>query len=237
MSTVSLDGSRNEFYLDDETYAEIVRLVQANKQCTSTYKDRHLYTEDNPCVGRSICLEHLLVKQPHLVYAGSLSVDSYNRRIHRFVNSKGMIHTSIEDSDDEAKEDLNATLAYYGFTAPETVESRGKSVSFTSYYARIHGDLHNASVLVLSYNHYTEKVRGEFLLYKNGKTVPLNKRGEHKALYTRAEELVEACKDAEGVYHIGTPHSGRYDSDMYEVISQLESAMYDVTRKLQNGAK
>ena len=47
---------------------------------------------------------------------------------------------------------------------------------------------------------------------------------------------MEASKDASGEYHIhGNSHSGRFEADVYEVISQLESAFYDVTRKLQNG--
>ena len=237
MTYVYLDTKYHEFFIDEETYAQVVALVQAHKQCTYSYKHRHLYTEENPCVGRNICLEHLLEKQKHLAYAGSLALDSDTRRIHRFVDSKGMIYTSTEDYSEEAKEDLVATLTYYGFTAPETVASRGKAVSFSSYYARLHGDLHTASVIVLSYNHYSEKIKALFLLYKHGQPVELHKRGDQKALFTRAEELVEASKDAHGDYHIGTPHAGRYESDVYEVISQLESAIYDVTRKLQNSAK
>ncbi len=50
--------------------------------------------------------------------------------------------------------------------------------------------------------------------------------------------LVEASKDAHGEYTInGHSYMNKYEADVLEVISQLESAMYDVTRKLQNGNK
>src|SRR5207248_11758644 len=96
-------------------------------------------------------------------------------------------------------------------------------------------DLRSASVMVLSYQHSQEKVKGLFLLYKHGPTKELSKKSD---LYRRADELVEATKDANNEYHIGgTSHYSRYESDVYDVISQLESALYDVTRKLQNGNK
>jgi hypothetical protein len=147
---------------------------------------------------------------------------------------QGYVYESTEDSSEQALRDVSETLTFYGFTPPKTVETRGKTVEFYSYYATLHGDLKTASVIVMSYSQASEKVKGLFLLYKNGKTIPLSKRGEHKTLYTRAEELVEASKDTRGEYHVGGySHYGRYDADTYHIISQLESAMYDVTRKLQ----
>src|SRR5439155_12106768 len=129
---------------------------------------------------------------------------------------------------EEAGQSLDDTLTYYGFTPPKTITSRGKSVDFYSSYATLYGDLHTASVIVLSYNHYSEKVKGLFLLYKNGSPKELSKKSD---LYTRAEELVEACKDANGNYHLnGNSHYSR-ESVLYEVISQLESAVYDVASR------
>jgi hypothetical protein len=230
---VYLDSKYNEFFVADEAYKQIVELVMAHKYCVSDYRHRHPFAKENPCVGKNICLEHLLQKQPHLVFSGQVATDSNAPRMYRFLDTKGMVYTSIEDSSEEAKQSIADTLFYYGFTPPETVVARGKAVTFYSHYATLYGDLHNASVIVLSYNHYSEKVKGLFLLYKGGKTVELTKRSD---LYRRAEELVEASKDAAGEYHInGTSHFGRFEADVYEVISQLESAMYDVMRKLHTG--
>ena len=232
MNYVYLDTKYNEFFVPDATYEQIVQLVMANKYCVSDYRNRHPFTPDNPCVGRNICLEHLLQKQPFLVFSGQAATDNSNRRLYRFLDTKGMVYTAIEDSSDEARSSIADTLSYYGFLAPETIVSRGKAVTFYSHYATLYGDLHNASVIVLSYNHYSEKVKGLFLLYKGGTTKELTKRSD---LYRRAEELVEASKDASGEYHIhGNSHFGRFEADVYDVISQLESAVYDVTRKLQN---
>ena len=237
MNYVYLESKYNEFYLNDEAYAKIVAIVQANKYCMFDYRDRHPYTKDNPCVGKNICVEHLLQKQRNLTRLDVVGSNA-DRSVYYFVDAQGYVYTSIEDSSDEARKDVLETLSYYGFIPPKTVESRGKTVDFYSHYATLHGDLRSASVIVLSYQHSQEKVKALFLLYKGGHAVALQKRGDHKSLYAKAEELVEATKDANNEYHIGgTSHYGRYESDTYEVISQLESALYDVTRKLQNGNK
>lgn len=235
MSYVYLDSKHDEFFVDEETYTTIAALVKDHKQCLYDYRNRHSYTPENPCVGKAICLEHLLQKQSHLVYAGQVGMDSGNRCIHRFVDVKGLIYTATEDSSEDAKPNTLETLAYYGFTPPVKITVRGKSVDFYAYYANIHGDLHSASVIVLSYNQYSEKIKGLFLLYKHGPTKELSKKSD---VYRRAEELVEQSKDAHGEYHIGgRTHFNRYEADVLEVISQLESAMYNVTLSLQNGMK
>jgi hypothetical protein len=235
MNYVYLESKYNEFYLNDEAYAQIVAIVQANKYCMFDSRNRHPYTKDNPCVGKNICVEHLLQKQRNLTRLDVVGTNA-DRSMYYFVDTHGYIYTSIEDSSDEARKDVLETLSFYGFTPPKTVESRGKTVDFYSHYATLHGDLRSASVIVLSYQHSQEKVKALFLLYKGVHSVELHKRGDHKTLYSKAEELVEATKDATNEYHIGgMSHYGRYESDIYEVISQLESAMYDVSRKIHNG--
>ena len=235
MNFVYLESKYNEYFVGDEAYAQIEALVTANKYCTFNYQNRHPYTEANPCVGKNICLEHLLAKQKTLTRLEIVGVANGNRSTYYFVDTRGYVYTSIEDSSEEARRDILETLSFYGFSPPKTVESRGKMVDFYSHYATLYGDLTIASVIVLVYSQSSEKVKGLFLLYKGGPCKELTKRSE---LYHRAEELVEASKDTRGEYHIGdTSHYGRYESDIYEVISQLESAMYDVTRKLQYGTK
>src|SRR2546421_6003925 len=237
MNYVYLESKYNEFYLSDEAYAQVVAIVQANKYCMFDFRNRHPYTKENPCVGKNICVEHLLQKQRNLTRLDVVGTNT-DRPVYYFTDTQGYVYTSIEDSSDEARMDMLETLSFYGFTPPKTVESRGKMVDFYSHYATLHGDLRSASVIVLSYQQSSEKVKGLFLLYKGGQAVELHKRGDHKTLYTKAEELVEATKDASNEYHIGgTSHYGRYESATYEVISQLESALYDVTRKLQNRNK
>ena len=232
MNYVYLESKYNEYFVSEEAYQQIVALVAAHKYCTYDYRNRHPYTQESPCVGKNICLEHLLLKQKNLSRLDVTGLTAENKAIYYFVDRQGYVYSSTEDSTEEAQRSIGDTLSYYGFTPPKTVESRGKSVSFSEYYATLHGDLTNASVIVLAYNQTTEKVKGLFLLYKNGPTKELNKRSD---LYHRAEELVEARKDTHGEYHIGaSSHFGRFESDIYEVISQLESALYDVTRKLQN---
>jgi len=233
MNFVYLDTKYNEYYVDEETYATIGSLVQQHKCCLFDSRNRHPYTADNPCVGRNICLEHLLQKQPHLTRIEVVGATSENRSIYYFVDKQGFVYTSTEDRSDEAARSLDDTLTYYGFMPPKTITSRGKSVSFYSYYASLHGDLPTASVIVLSFNHTSEKVKGLFLLYKNGQPKEFSKKND---IYHQADALVEASKDAQGNYHLGGyAHYGKHESDTLAVISQLESAIYDVTLRLKNG--
>lgn len=223
--------------LDESVYEQIAALVQANKCCTHDYRNRHPYTPENPCVARNICLSHFLEKHPNLRYLDEEEVNKDNKRVFRFVDTQGYLYRSIEDNPGEAVKDLTSTLAYYGFTPPYTVAYQGKVVTFNVYYATLYGDFQTASVLVLAYNQTVDKVKGLFLLYKNGPAKELNKRGAQKALFERAEEIIEATKDTEG-YHLGDrTFYRRSDSQTYEVISQLESAWHDAAVKLQNGKR
>src|SRR5438132_12017491 len=122
---VYLNSKYNEFYLDDEAYAQVVAIVQANKQCLSTYQERHPYTEGNPCVGKNICLEHLLKKQPNLSFGGQHGFTNDSLRIYTFLDTQGYVYTTTEDSTEEARRNTTETLAYYGFTPPLKIESRG----------------------------------------------------------------------------------------------------------------
>jgi len=163
MNYVYLDNKYNEYLVDDEAYQQIEAIVQASKYCMYDYQNRHRYTVDNPCVGKNICLEHLLLKQRNLTRLEIVGVTSNNRSIYYFTDVQGYVST--EDSSEEALRDVLKTLTFYGFTPPKNVESRGKTVDFYSYYATLHGDLKKASVIVMSYSQSSEKVKGLFLLY------------------------------------------------------------------------
>src|SRR5579863_901204 len=185
MSTVYLDS---KYTVSDEAYAQIVAIVKANKLCIYHYRERHRYTPENPCVGREICLEHFLARHPNLTRLDKIEVNP-DSTMYYFIDSQGYVYTSTEDSTtaEDVKRDTLATLTYYGYTTPDTVETRGKAVEFYAYYATLHGDLLTASVIVLSYHHASEKVKGSFLLYKNGDPVDLKQRRD---LYTKASVLV-----------------------------------------------
>lgn len=234
---VYLNSKYDEYAVTEEAYAQICALVHDNKLCTSDYRDPHPYTQDNPCVGKNICLVHMSKKHPHLTYTGTWaqwrSGKNDGALAHVFVDEKGYVYLSTEDNSTDLQRSIGDTLSYYGFIAPTQITSRGKSVDFYPHYARLHGDFKTASVIVMAYEHHSEKVKGLFLLYKNNAPRELSRKSD---LYARADELVESSKDAQGEYHInGYSHTTRYEADVFEVISQLESAMYDVTLRLKNG--
>src|SRR5947209_9664108 len=194
MNYVYLESKYHEFYLSDEAYAQVVAIVKANKHCMYDYRNRHPFSHENPCVGKNICLEHLLQKQRNLTYLNVVGSNA-ERSMYYFEDTKGHVYTSIEDSSDEAQKDLLETLSFYGFSPPKTVESRGKMVDFYSHYATLHADRRSASVMVLVYSQSSEKVKGLFLLYKGGSPKELTRKSD---LYHRAEALVEASKDTRG---------------------------------------
>lgn len=231
MKYVYLDNKHNEFVVDDETYEQLAAIVQTGKLCVQEWRNPHPYTLENPCVGQKFCLQHLLLMQPHLTLLDSPGTNQDGQHFYRFADQQGYIWTSTEDVSTEAIKNTQETMRYYGFTPPARVESRGKSTDFYSHYATLYGEL-RGSVIVLSYNQYTDRVRGLFLLYKDGFNKELSRKSD---LYKRADELVESTKDENGDYHVnGTIHSQKYEGDVLEVIAQLESALSDVTRKLQS---
>src|SRR5438552_18895293 len=119
MSYVCLDGKYNEYFVDDETFAAIVSLVQQHKCCLFDFHNRHPYTQDNPCVGKNICLEHLLQKQTQLSKLDVQGLTSDNKAIYYFVDKRGMVYTTTEDSSTEASESLTDKQSYYSLTLPQ----------------------------------------------------------------------------------------------------------------------
>src|SRR5690348_12694605 len=96
MKSVYLDSKYNEFVLDEDTYEQIAALVQGAKHCTYNHNS-HPYTQENPCVGRNICLQHLLQKQPQLTFLDSPGTNADGEHLYRFVDKQGVVYTSTED--------------------------------------------------------------------------------------------------------------------------------------------
>ncbi len=234
MKSVYLDYPSNEYYVDDVGFAAIFQLVKAHQLCQ---KEKHPFSEENPCVGRNLCLQHLLQNHRSLTFLDVMRTDLYGRKIYRYLDKAGYIFTSTEDSSDDASKDLDESLNYHGFVPPKTVTFRDRTVEYNDYYATLFGNVNTASVIVMSFDKRgSETVKGQFLLYNDGTHKELAKRGEHKQLFTRSQALLEATKDTEGTYHLpnGSTTTLLTDEDCYPLISQLESAMFDVIRKIAN---
>jgi hypothetical protein len=78
-----------------------------------------------------------------------------------------------------------------------------------------------------------------FVLYKGGAFRELTKReSEMKQLLDQATAIVEESKDEDGWYHIGnglTRH--RSDTAIYEVVSQIAGAVYDVKLRISQSMR
>lgn len=82
---------------------------------------------------------------------------------------------------------------------------------------------------------YDAKHDVAFLSYKGGTFRELTKRDlEMKTRLQRATEIIEQTKDSDGFYHAGD-YPTRYlnDSELYDVVAEMESAVYDIRQKFQ----
>jgi hypothetical protein len=85
-------------------------------------------------------------------------------------------------------------------------------------------------VLVADYADPYNKQYVTFLLYKHGGYKELTKRREGKVLLERATAMLERTKLPNGYYLIDRQEQSRiWDSDIYKVISQMETAMYNLS--------
>ena len=78
-----------------------------------------------------------------------------------------------------------------------------------------------------------------YLVYKGGSYKELSKRNpETKHLLARAEETMQATKDAARMYHVGK-YPTRWVSELqrFALISEMESAVYDMQVKIRTNGK
>jgi hypothetical protein len=121
MKSVYLNYSYDEYCVTDEGYQAILQLVKTHQLCQ---KECHAFSEENPCVGKNLCLKHLLQTHHGLTFLDVLRTDLYGRKSYRYLDTAGYIFTSTEDSSDDVSRDLDETLRYHGFVPPKTVSYR-----------------------------------------------------------------------------------------------------------------
>jgi flavin-binding protein dodecin len=234
MKSIYLDTMTREYTVTDEGYETIKQLL---RQYTICQWCKLPYTQENLCVARNTCLACLLSRQTDLTFIGPAGVDTYQRQQFTFLDTAGYIHLSTAESSEEAKKNINLTLAHWNFPLPTTFWHHGQKATLTLPILALYGEL-TKSVIVIHYHEPRPKLDIAFLSYKGGTCKELTKwdRAAQQVL-DRAHDSLEATKQGE-VYHINGHTSKKIQKHhIWQVAAVMESALYDIQQTLTNGAK
>jgi len=232
MKSVYLDYASNthEYYLETQGYDQVRTLVMKLRIC-ATCKLPYDIDKERPCVGLRICLSCFLKKHPNLKFLEVQTVNSEQEYTYAFLDEAGNVYTSQENYTDTPGKDIAYTLKQHQFTPPAQYKPLKSTdlIRLHPSHFTVYGDLHSASVIVVDYNDYYDKVHVAFLLYKHAGHKELTKRGEGKVLWEKAQTMLERTK--RGSYYLinGHEQSRIWESDIYRLISQMESAVYDIS--------
>ncbi len=220
--------------VSDEGYAAIVALIQQYRVC----KNGCTFTEQNPMVAENLCLSCLLAKQPFLTLVGPIGEpDEGGYRQFKFVNIQGYVYLTSTRYENEAQQDSYQTLLHWDFPVPLVYQPpRGEKVQLYPSSWSIYGNL-QASVVVIE-RYYDQKHTATFLSYKYGEYRELTKRdADMKRLLEQATDILAESKGDDGYYQYGDSTSRQIrDWWVYEVVSQIAAAVYDVKLRMREAA-
>jgi hypothetical protein len=222
---IRLDN-RREYAVNPDAYAQIVALVLANVVCSRCGMP---YSHVNPMVMLNWCLDcYCREYKDGLTYLGVLREDKDGDKTHYFLSPRGTIYTSSTVNKDRPSESIVETLRYHRFQVPKEGEYRGQKIEFSWYHWSIHGEVAQDCVLIIEWHntYFPEYGRHVYICYKDGETVPFNKRkGEHRKLYQQAKTQMEASRPGPyGDYIVRGRHvGGMWESCIYEIVSELAS--------------
>ncbi len=223
-----------EFYVSDEDYWNAIRPLVMQLRICATCKQYYDLAADppRPCVGLRICLQCFLKKYLGLQFLEVKSVNDVGETTYTFIDQEGAVYTSRENYSDKPSSDIGYTLRQHAFTLPEQYKppKATEEILLDASHFTVYGDLQTASVLVADYADSADKQYITFLLYKHDGYKELTKRREGKVLLERATAMLERTKLPNGYYLIdGHERSRIWESDIYKIISQMESAMYNIS--------
>jgi hypothetical protein len=232
MKTIYLDQwHTSPLIISDEGFAHISSLISQYLVCGTC---EQAYSQQNPQVGQNICLSCLVMRQHDLTYVGPGEPDEAGRAIFIFLDKEGYVYSSIAGASEKAVKDVYRTMVHWGFPVPTTYTTAQGEIPLHRSDWRLHGDLWEASVIVAEYEGHRPSLA--FLLYKEGTYKELSKRdSETKWLLQRARETINATRGQDGRYHVGAyPTYTIFDSQVYAVVSAMESAVYEVQHRIRS---
>jgi hypothetical protein len=188
MKEIKING--NEYTVSDNTYLEIINILNAGKVCQHCDKE---YSAHNVQVCANTCAQCFLTQHPDYTYLDCSSEaypygDNRTRTTSRYLNNKDHYIYSIEKNGScEPWKLQNDTLNYYGFTQlPRNWMINGKEEYISNW--SIVGDFTKDSILLahcyISYwssdsNGYGQKSKEvTLIMFKNGVYFEFNKRSK-----------------------------------------------------------
>lgn len=238
MKRVMLDYASKEFSVSEEGYAVIRALITQHQLCDKCRQP--IDQADHLLVGKNLCLECLLTKQPRLTFVRPETTDDDGDITYSFLDEESMVYTIKTNSGEDTRKDVFLSIQRAGFPIPESyVPSKGDKtapVRLGRSNWTVYGKL-TSSVIVLEYTDSYPTVRVVFLSYKEGQVVELHKRSlAFKQTFERAKQIIERTKHRQFgssyYYHPdGYEISQISDSALYPIIAQLEAAVWDVQRQ------
>jgi len=224
-------SNTNEHYVSQEDYLNVVRpLIMKLRRCAKC--EEYFDADNNPCVGKRICMKCLLKKHPDYHFLEVTSIDKDGEQTFAFLDPAGKVYTIHENHSDDLSEDILHTLKQNGFLSVPTEHTPFKSTEPVKLWVskfKVYGDVSRNSVVVLNYSDTWEKHHFTFLLYKHGNYKELTKRGEGKVLYEKAVGMIEKTKRGSYYYIDGQQRGQIWDGDIYETIAKLDSMLYDLS--------
>lgn len=232
--TVYLDYTSHPITVSIEGYDMIVVITQQHAVCN---RCGNSYSEENPKVAENCCLSCFLGsnRSKTLTFLGLMEEsETYHYKTYTFLDSRGYVYTSYDNSANDLRLSNSETLRHYGFTVPQYYLLDGKQKRLDPSDWRIHGNLTENSVIVIEYKEsYGDQLHVCFLTSRDGGCMEMNKRRkEIRTLFKQARDIAEASKDQQGYYHIGDYTTYQlFDSHLYDIISDLASHEHDEAKK------
>jgi len=234
MQTVYLDKWHDcPLTISDEGHKLLSDLVAQYLVCEACGQP---YSEEIPQVAQNLCLSCLIMRQKDLTFVGPNGIDEKGRATFTFLDPDGYVYLSTGGYSEKAEKDVFQTITHWQFSLPTTYTTPHGEMPLHRSEWKLYGDLPSASVIVAEHTSYSSpRFTAVFLAYKEGIYRELTKRdGEMKRLVQKARETVEATRGSDGQYHVGKyPTREVWDSQVYEVISAMESAVYNVQRAIR----
>jgi hypothetical protein len=234
MKHIRLDN-HHEYVVSDSAYPQIEVMVEANLVCETCEKP---YTPERPQVARNRCLPCFLRfhQSNPLHYVGVVKTES-KTPVHGFLDAVGYLCPSTSEDDVRSlNQSKTYTLKYFGYPVPSHIllESETEERRLESGGWQIHGDFRNGqAVLVLEYTQpYGDHFKLFFLSYRNGEADLLDKRrGQGRKWFIEAKKTIEATRVGREYRWKGRGSYQIFNSDIYELVSELASAQYAARQK------
>ena len=223
LKPIKLGYTSYETYVDTETMQQIEALVAGNTYCQTCRKK---FNDANPEVSKSTCLGCFVVRHSELDYTGRAWPDHEDIPQYLFMDGRGHITLTSPDSPHK-QEAIWATLKYWGFSWPESVQVGNEDIVISPWRWHILYSHPRKWAVIATYQPSSGAKVLVFLLQKDGSALLLDRR-----LKRVRDLLVQARADIVGglAGKEIEEYGSRYDPSDYQIyrrVADLVSEQHD----------